>query len=148
MSLRDPSRKMSKSDPIPGARILITDNGTEIASKFRRAMTDSNPAGSITYDPAARPGVANLIEIYAHMHRRSDFNVIAETELHNLGLAALKERVADCVAAELAPVRHEFLRLVEQERSFLDQVAAEGARKARESAEATMMLARKAVGLA
>ena len=82
MSLSDPKSKMSKSDPYQLSRIMLTDAPETIALKLRKAATDS--IAGVSYDPVTRPGVSNLIEIYAHMERREDF---------------------DAVAAELAPTR-------------------------------------------
>lgn len=69
MSLRDPAKKMSKSDPIAAGRISLLDTDDEIALKIQKAKTDS--IHGITYDRAARPELANLIEIYAALANRS-----------------------------------------------------------------------------
>lgn len=69
MSLRDPTKKMSKSDPIAAGRLSLLDTDDEIALKLQRAKTDSLPG--VQYDRARRPEVANLIDIYAALSNRS-----------------------------------------------------------------------------
>merc|ERR1711939_99457 len=64
MSLTDPVKKMSKSDPNPKSRILLTDSNEVIRSKIKSAMTDS--FDGISYEPERRPGVSNLLDIYYH----------------------------------------------------------------------------------
>jgi len=136
---------MSKSDPQPLSRILLTDDPKTIWEKLKKSITDSEPG--VSYDPKNRPGVSNLIEIYAHMQRRDDFEAIAK-EWENLEKKELKTRVAECIAEGLKPVREEFDRIMKEGEGYLDMVAEEGAGKARESAERTMVLVRKAMGLA
>lgn len=145
MSLRDPLQKMSKSDPQPLSRILLTDGPDTIWEKLKKSMTDSELG--VSYDPKNRPGVSNLIEIYAHMQRRDDFGAIAQ-EWENLEKKELKMRVAECISEGLKPVREEYERIMKEGDGYLDKIAEKGAAKARESAEKTMVLVRKAMGLA
>jgi len=145
MSLRDPLQKMSKSDPQTQSRILLTDDPKTIWDKVKKSMTDSELG--ISYDPKNRPGVANLVEIYAHMQRREDFETIAK-EWETLDKKELKMRVSECIAEGLRPVREEYERIMKEGEGYLDEIADEGAVKAREGAERTMVLVRKAMGLA
>jgi tryptophanyl-tRNA synthetase len=145
MSLRDPLQKMSKSDPHPLSRILLTDKPEDISQKLRKAVTDSD--GGVSFDPKARPGVSNLVQIYAHMQRRTDFEDVAK-ELENCNKAELKNKVAECVAEGLRSIRDEYERIMKEGDGYLEKVAEEGARKAKESAEETMVLVRRAMGLA
>ncbi|KAF8472444.1 hypothetical protein BDZ91DRAFT_676364 [Kalaharituber pfeilii] len=144
MSLRNPNSKMSKSDTDPKSRILLSDSPETIRAKFRAAVTDS--LSEITYDPIERPGVSNLIEIYAHMQDRDDFVAIAE-EFKNLTLKDLKDRVSDCVIEGLAGIRQEFEKLMSEGEQYLEEVSLAGAEKAQRSAEETLGRARRAVGL-
>ncbi|KAF8457944.1 hypothetical protein BGX38DRAFT_1308491 [Terfezia claveryi] len=145
MSLRHPTTKMSKSAADPKSRILLTDCPSTIQSKLASAVTDS--IGGITYSPAERPGVSNLIEIYAHMNERSDFDAVA-VELQDAGMnmKGLKEKVGEAVVVGLEPFRRVYERVV-GESGYLDEVARTGAEKARESAERTLERVKRAVGL-
>jgi len=144
MSLRAPLQKMSKSDPHPGSRILLTDSPEEIALKLKKSVTDS--VEGVSFDPKNRPGVSNLVQIYSHMQRRSDFGAVA-SELKDCSMRQLKERVAECVVEGLKPVRERYARIMAEGEGYLEQMAEEGARKARESAEETMVRVRRAIGL-
>ncbi|GAB1320097.1 Tryptophan--tRNA ligase, mitochondrial [Madurella fahalii] len=145
MSLTDPSKKMSKSDPSPMSRILITDSPSEIQRKIQKARTDSTEL--VTYEPDTRPGVASLIEILSGFdaQQRSPTE-LAEGVLKGCRSADLKAAVAKVVCDELAEVRDRYLGLMGRE-PFLRVAAEEGAVKARESAGKTMRLVREAVGL-
>lgn len=116
MSLTDPSKKMSKSDPNPNSRILITDDEERIRQKFQGALTDSHDG--VSYDPQNRPGVSNLLDILKH-------TIDDETSMHDLvanfkssSLRSLKQAVADTVATDLSEVRERFLQF----RSSLDSL--------------------------
>lgn len=145
MSLIDPTKKMSKSDPSPMSRVLITDSPSEIQRKIQKARTDS--IDLVTYEPDTRPGVASLIEILSGFDARGRSPAeLAEGELKGYRSADLKTAVAKVVCNELAEVREKYLGLMGREGS-LQEVAEEGAAKARESAKETMRLVREAVGL-
>lgn len=148
MSLTQPTSKMSKSDPNPGSRILITDTPSQIAKKISRALTDSETK-SISYDPLTRPGVSNLLEILTILEGESGPE---ETALGFEGVAmpmkALKERTAEAVARELGDVGERYRELLGRGNgAWLDGVEKQGAERARASAEGTMGRVRDAVGL-
>lgn len=148
MSLTEPTKKMSKSDANPASRVLITDEAGAVRKKILRAVTDSQSA-FVSYDPGARPGVSNLLEILAILEGRG--RTPAETAAGFAGsqhpLKALKERTADAVVAELRDVRERYLELMGKDGGKgLDEIEARGAEKARASADATMKLVREAVG--
>ena len=90
--------------------------------------------------------MSNLIEIYAHMHRRTDFETVGQ-ELSVHSMSGLKKELTDCVVDGLRPIRTEYARIM-KEQGYLAQVAEEGAARARKNAEATMVLVRKAIGFA
>lgn len=172
MSLKEPHLKMSKSHADPRSRILLTDSADDIHRKIKVALTDSEPL--ITYDPARRPGVSNLIEILGYTEAESEtereregssnsssggggqartrtFEEIA-AEHENEGLRVFKEYVADKVAAHLEPIRERYFQLVGDDDDgkrdkYLDDVARMGAEKARANADKTMNKVREAVGL-
>jgi tryptophanyl-tRNA synthetase len=146
MSLADPTKKMSKSDPKPKSRILITDSRATIHDKLRTALTDS--IEGIAYDRVARPGVSNLVDLLFHF----DPSGAASPEdlahdMKDLSMRALKERVADTVDAELKDIRGRYEELVGAGGAELDRVADEGARRAEERAEKMMQQVRAVVGL-
>lgn len=144
MSLRDPKIKMSKSDKDPKSRIMLTDPPEEISLKFRKSVTDS--IGGVTYDQKTRPGVSSLVEILGHAQGREDFDRLAK-EMENASMTTLKETVSEAVIERLNPIRSEYEKIM-KDGGYLEQIAKEGARKASESAEETMVRVRSAVGLA
>lgn len=146
MSLDRPSLKMSKSHPNPKSRILLTDTRDEISKKLRVALTDS--IDGVSYDPIARPGVSNLLDIAFHMstHQTDEVEAFAK-DYEGVSLRALKESVAEAVDRELAPIRDRFESIMGSGSRDLDDAAAIGAAKASHTAKATMTLVREAVGL-
>ncbi|KAF1957255.1 tryptophanyl-tRNA synthetase [Byssothecium circinans] len=106
MSLTEPTKKMSKSDPKIESRILITDTRETIHQKIKTALTDSIPG--VHYDPELRPGVSNLIDILYHLNEAkyaSPEHLSRELAGADTSLKALKEMVADALDKELEPVR-------------------------------------------
>lgn len=139
-SLTDPLSKMSKSDENPKSRINIMDSPDEIRSKFKSAVTDSEP--TVRYDTEEKPGISNLLEIMSACTGRS-IDELA-TEYGGSGYGIFKEAVAESVVTELAPVRAAYLALDDVEVARLLQ---RGALDARTSAEGYQQIVRKAVGL-
>jgi tryptophanyl-tRNA synthetase len=140
MSLVEPTAKMSKSDPNPRSRILITDSADEIRKKVKSAVTDSDP--DVRYDWDDKPGISNLLEIMADCTGRTIDDLV--TEHGSGGYGRFKEVVAEAVIAELAPVRRRFEELDDAEVARLMQ---KGALDARTQAEGYQQQVRKAVGL-
>jgi tryptophanyl-tRNA synthetase len=146
MSLTDPTKKMSKSDPKPKSRILITDSRDEIHNKLKTALTDS--IEGVSYDREKRPGVANLVDLLY----RFDESVAASpeelaSELKNLSMRALKEKVTDTVDEGIRDVRGRYEELMGGSQKELVEVAEEGARRAEEIAEETTRRVRTAMGM-
>lgn len=77
-SLRDPTKKMSKSDPDPKSCIMITDTPEAIAAKVKKSITDLTSA--VTYEPEARPGVANLLTIHSMVSGKSIDKICEEVQ--------------------------------------------------------------------
>lgn len=146
MSLQEPHLKMSKSHADPRSRILITDTPEVIYKKLMAALTDST--NSISYDPENRPGVSNLLELLSHFDAGGrDAQELADV-YGDLGLGQFKKVVATAISESLAGVRDKYHQVLNQDGgAYLDHVEREGARKARESANATMAIVREAVGL-
>ncbi|RLN44516.1 hypothetical protein BBJ28_00010793 [Nothophytophthora sp. Chile5] len=143
MSLRDPTKKMSKSDPAPRSRIELTDSADDIRKKLRKATTDA--VAGISYDREARPGVSNLLDIASAV---SDLSVAQlEAQYADYSTAAFKDSVADAVIAKICPVG-ERIRQYEADESYLDDVLAAGADQASELAAVTMKDVKDVMGLA
>lgn len=149
MSLRQPTTKMSKSNPSSSTRIELTDDASSIRSKIRRAVVDSTRG--ITYDPITRPGVANLLRMQAAFScvGEEDEQVVVERlarEQSGMGHKEFKDRVADVVVEGLSGVRGEIERL-KKEKGYVEEVLLEGEEGARRVAEETMRGVRRSVGL-
>lgn len=149
MSLADPDKKMSKSDANRNSRILITDDAGSVLSKFKRAKTDDLQSAGIGYDKSTRPGVANLLEILAAFSesKQSAEEIAKDFKEEGVSYKELKERTAKAVTKGLEGVRERYLELLDGDGKKLDEIAEEGGRKARASAEETMKAVRAAVGL-
>ena len=142
LSLRDPTAKMSKSAVDPNSRILLTDPYDTIAKRIRGAVTDS--ISGITFDPVNRPGTSNLLTILSTCTGETPTMLARRYEGSNHGV--LKKDVVEAVEEMLRRPRGEFARLRE-DRTFLLDVAREGAEKAREYSDRTMKEVRRRVGL-
>lgn len=103
----------------------------------------------VTYEPEARPGVANLLELVAQCSPTTKTPADVASELEGARLADLKNLCADSIIAELDGVQERWMELLDRDGGrYLDEVAAAGAEVARRNAEETMRLVRSAVGLA
>ena len=142
MSLGNPTSKMSKSDPT-GCEFLM-DSTEEIARKFKRAITDSDTERCVRYDPENKPGVANLMNIYASVTGKS-FDEI-ESEFAGKGYGVFKPAVGDAVIETLRPIREEAERIL-ADKAYLKQVYTDGAMKASSVARKTLRKVYKRVGL-
>ncbi|KAH8689715.1 putative tryptophanyl-tRNA synthetase [Talaromyces proteolyticus] len=145
MSLKNPSRKMSKSDVDDRSRILLTDSRELIEKKIKMALTDSEP--SITYDPSGRPGISNLIEILSHFDSNGKTCEELALELKSTHISSLKSLVVSTVDTHLQEIRDSYREIINQKTAYLDSVAEEGAQQARANASVTMEAVRSALGL-
>ncbi|XP_053561106.1 tryptophan--tRNA ligase, mitochondrial [Bombina bombina] len=128
-SLRDPTVKMSKSDPQKMATVRLTDTPEEIVMKFRKAVTDFT--SEVTYEPEARPGVSNLIAIHSALTGLTVEDIVHQGR--GMETAQYKLSVAEVVVEKLTPIRIEITRL-QGEPSYLREVLNRGAQRAREIA--------------
>ena len=142
MSLQEPEKKMSKSDP-EDTYIALLDDPDTIRRKIRRAVTDSD--GEIRYDPENKPGVSNLLSIMSALGA-GDVEKIAE-EMQGQGYGELKSRTTDCVIAALTPLQTEFKRLI-ADKGYLQSVIDENAKTAGYLATKTLRKVQKKIGLA
>lgn len=141
-SLRDPSSKMSKSDPHAMATVRITDSPDDIALKIRRAVTDFT--SEVTFDPERRPGVSNLVIIHAGMAKISVEEAVSQAK--GLDTGAYKKLVSEATVQRLTPIREEIQRL-RKDPGYLEGVLALGARRARELAAPVLREVQQRVGL-
>ncbi len=142
MSLQEPTRKMSKSDP-EDTFIALLDPPDVIRRKVKRAVTDSD--AEIRFDPENKPGVSNLLSIIAALTDAAPADVAAE--LAGQGYGKLKERVADCVIATLEPMQAEHKRLM-ADKAYLQSVLDENAQLASRLAMKTLRKVQRKVGFA
>ena len=143
MSLRDGTKKMSKSDPSEQSRINLTDDADTIAQKIRRAKTDPEPLPSEVAGLEGRPEARNLVGIYA---------ALADTDLDGAlrehggkGFGAFKEALSDLLVARLAPIASETRRLLADPGS-VDAVLRDGAARAAAIADPIVAEAERLVG--
>lgn len=140
-SLQAPTQKMSKSDENENAVVYITDEPDAIMRKFKRAVTDSD--NRIVYDEVNKPGISNLINIYAVMTGKTVQEV--ESEFDGKGYGDFKLKTGEAVVERLSGFREEFKRIM-NDKAYLEQVAKEGAEKARYLASKTLNKVYKKVG--
>ena len=143
MSLRDGTKKMSKSDPSAYSRIEMTDGADDIARKFRKAKTDPHPLPETPAGFAGRPEAANLMGIYAAL---SDLSIEDACARFGGGqFSAFKRDLADLAVSVLAPIQDETRRLMGDE-AYVDGVLRDGSRRARALAEPILKEVQEIVG--
>lgn len=140
MSLQEPEKKMSKSDPNERATIFMVDTDDAIRSKVKRAVTDSGT--DIVYDEK-RAGVANLMTLYSITTGKTTAEI--EKEFSGLGYAEFKEAVGEAIVAFLGPVRQRYTELRADE-DTLRATLRQGAEAARERARKVLRKVYKKTG--
>ncbi len=143
MSLRDGTRKMSKSDPSDQSRINLTDDAATIALKIRRAKTDPEPLPSEAAGLEGRPEARNLATILGALSGRTLDQVLAEHG--GSGFGPFKEALTAQVQESLAPISGETQRLL-SDPGHLDRVLRRGAERANAIAEPIVREAERIVG--
>jgi tryptophanyl-tRNA synthetase len=143
MSLRDGSKKMSKSDASDQSRINLTDDADTIAHKIRRAKTDPEPLPSEEKGLDARPEADNLVGIYAALAEKSKTEVLRE--FGGGQFSTFKAALVELSVAKLGPINAEMKRLV-ADPPYIDQVLADGAARAQVLAADTMKAVKDIVG--
>ncbi|MBO6639868.1 MAG: tryptophan--tRNA ligase [Roseitalea sp.] len=144
MSLRDGTKKMSKSDPSDLSRINLTDTADDIARKIRKAKTDPEPLPGETAGLEDRPEAANLVGIYAALADTGSDAVLAE--FGGKAFSEFKPALADLAVEVLSPVAGEMRRLV-ADPGHIDGILADGAERASAIAAPVMTDVRRIVGL-
>jgi len=143
MSLRDGSKKMSKSDESEFSRINLTDDADAIAQKIRKARTDSNPLPESKEGLAGRPEAENLINIYAALADHTVETVVQEYAGAQFSL--FKNALADLAVAKLTPIAKE-MRALLSDPAEIDRVLKSGAGRAAAIAAPVMTEVRRLVG--
>jgi tryptophanyl-tRNA synthetase len=144
MSLRDGSKKMSKSDASDYSRINLTDDADAIAQKVRKAKTDPEPLPSEEKGLESRPEADNLVGIYAALANATRAQVLQQ--FGGAQFSTFKSALVDVSVARLAPIGSELKRLM-QDQAYIDSVLAEGSQRARAIAAETMNATKDIVGL-
>ena len=143
MSLRDGSKKMSKSDNSDFTRINITDSKDVIASKIKKAKTDSLPVPESITALSGRLEAKNLLGIFAALKEVSLEKIIKD---YGGGtFSVLKEDLAECIISELVPVSSEIKNL-QNNREYLDKILKDGATKAEEISKPIIKEVKEIVG--
>ena len=143
MSLRDGTKKMSKSDPSDYSRINLTDDADTIAQKVRKAKTDPEPLPSEEKGLEKRPEADNLVGIYAALSGRSKAAVLQE--FGGGQFSGFKNALVELCVAKLSPVAGEMRRLM-SDPGHVDRILIEGADRARAIAAETMKSVKDIVG--
>ncbi len=144
MSLRDGSKKMSKSDPSDLSRINLTDDADTISKKIRKAKTDPEALPSEVDGLESRPEAENLVGIYAGLAEMSKADVLKE--FGGQQFSVFKPALADLAVEKLAPIAGE-MRRIEGDRAYVDAVLKDGGERAGVLAETTMKTVRDIIGL-
>ncbi|HHB81950.1 MAG TPA: tryptophan--tRNA ligase, partial [Devosia sp.] len=143
LSLRDGSKKMSKSDASSMATIYMLDDGDAIAKKIKKAKSDPEPLPGEVDGLEGRLEAANLVGIYAALSDTSPQDVL--DQFGGQGFGAFKPALAEVAVAQLAPIAEEMRRYLAQP-DEIERILAEGAERASQIASETMKEVRDIVG--
>ena len=143
MSLRDGTKKMSKSDPSDQSRISLLDDADAISKKIKKATTDPAELPVDVEGLKGRPEADNLVGIYAALSDKTKAEVLAE--FGGQGWGKFKPALADLAVAQLAPMSGEMRRLIE-DTTTIDGILRDGGERAAAIAEKTMNEVRRIVG--
>ena len=143
MDLADPTRKMSKSDPVGTGVVFLLDGPDVVARKVARAVTDSDTGpDAVRHEPAAKPGVSNLLELLA-----ACTGVTPEEAADGVTTyGQLKKRTTEAVLSALEPLQRRYAELA-ADPAYVDGVFAAGSARCREETAPVLAAARAAIGL-
>jgi tryptophanyl-tRNA synthetase len=144
MSLRDGTKKMSKSDPSDYSRLTMTDDAATIEQKLKKAKTDPLPLPDSVKDLEARPEADNLVGIYAALSSRSREQVLATYA--GKGFSEFKKDLADLAVSVLGPIGDEMRRLT-ADAGYVDGILRRGAERAGAIASRHMAEVKDIMGL-
>jgi len=143
MSLRDGTKKMSKSDPSAMSRITLTDTVDEIAKKIKKAKTDMEPIPETAEGLKGRPEADNLVGIFAALSGQTKDEVLAG--FAGQGFGAFKPKLAELAIEKLSPITGEMARLMDDP-AEIDRILADGAERANALAQPVLAQVKKIVG--
>lgn len=144
LSLRNPAKKMSKSDPEQSSSIYITETPENIRKKIRRATTDSIQ-GKVYFDPVARPGVSNMINIISGLTNKPIDETVTDLQWIQ-DHKQLKDHLVELLVEEFKDKRRLYNELT-QDHAYLDTICKSGTEKARQIALTNIIEIRKIIGL-
>ena len=142
MSLKDASKKMSKSDPSDISRINMSDNEELIRKKIRKAKTDDAPG--ISYNPTERPEISNLIDIYSCFTEIDVNKVVKNFEL--MKNSEFKEALADVIIKKICPIHQKTIQIME-DKEYLEEITKNGTMKAKAIAEKNIGIVKQIIGI-
>lgn len=143
MSLRDGSKKMSKSDPAEASRLNLTDSNEDILKKIRKAKSDADALPSEKQGLEGRPEAQNLVNIYASVANSSIEDVLKQ--YGGQGFGQFKPALADLLIDHLSPIREKMLALLE-DKTAIDEILKQGAEKAHKRSQPIMKKVYETVG--
>ncbi len=143
MSLKDGTKKMSKSDASDLSRINLTDTKDQISNKIKKAKTDTMPIPSKINELEKRPEVENLLGIYSSLNNQNIEKTINEFSGKNF--SDFKETLADLVVEKISPISKEIIKLLKN-KDHIDLILKNGAEKANEEASKKVKEIKKIIG--
>ena len=144
MSLKDGTKKMSKSDPSDLSRINLTDDKDLIVNKIKKAKTDSMSMPSIKEDLNKRPEADNLLGIYSSLSNQ-DLEQ-SKNEFNGKNFSEFKEKLSDLLVEKISPISKEIKRLL-NDAKYLDNILLEGSQKADRMASIKIKEIKKIIGI-
>ena len=143
MSLKDGSKKMSKSDPSDLSRLNLLDDAETIARKVKKARTDPDALPSEAKGLTGRPEAANLVSIYAALNDQTKADVLSE--YGGQQFSVFKPALVDLAVEKLGPMVAEMKRLMD-DKAYIDDILAKGGEQARATAEPILQDVKRIVG--
>ena len=143
MSLKDGTKKMSKSDPSDLSRINLTDNKDDIINKIRKAKTDTKPLPDNEKDLSERPEAENLLGIYSSLKNQSLKKSVDEFSGKNFSV--FKDKLSELVVEKISPISYEINKL-QKDNNFIDNILNEGAAKAEDIASKKVKQMKEIIG--
>ena len=143
MSLRDGTKKMSKSDASDASRINLTDTREEISNKIKKAKTDPYPLPETMEELSARPEALNLVNIYSSLSNQSNDETLRQ--FCGQGFSSFKPKLIDLAVETLNPISFEMRKLL-NDRKEIDKILSNGANNARKIAEPVLKHVKELVG--
>ena len=143
MSLKDGSKKMSKSDIAEGSRINLTDNEDQIINKIKKAKTDNDILPGKEDGLKDRPEAENLMGIYSSLSNQNITDTLNEFEGKNF--SDLKNKLSEIIVAKLSPISKEIQKLL-SDKNYIDQILKDGAVKAEDISSRKVKKIKEIVG--